>query len=221
MLEANDSQTETATDAVDDSPSGDVVSPWTIARYLRGDEAAIRSLAAYPRLLTVGGLLVLSAGFAREYNGEDLLREPWHLLISEHQPTDFPNHWSPPPHIALSRPTPPITNVMQVIVADEQAVAPWVRKLYLDKFRRALPKIFHYLTAPTEDEALPYLKILSQLSKDDWFRPDDGWRDQEVYDYIKRMPDNKDEAVSDETRALIEQIVDAVDGPQNDAQQNP
>jgi hypothetical protein len=29
----------------------------------------------------VGLLFVLAAGFAREYDGEDLLREPWHLLL--------------------------------------------------------------------------------------------------------------------------------------------
>jgi hypothetical protein len=31
--------------------------------------------------LWIGLLFVLAAGFAREYDGEDLLREPWHLLI--------------------------------------------------------------------------------------------------------------------------------------------
>jgi hypothetical protein len=53
----------------------------TLARYLIGDREAILSLAANPRALWVGLLFVLSAGFAREYDGEDLLRDPWYLVI--------------------------------------------------------------------------------------------------------------------------------------------
>jgi hypothetical protein len=53
----------------------------TLALYLIGDREAILSLAADRRALWVGLVLVLSAGFAREYDGEDLLREPWYLVI--------------------------------------------------------------------------------------------------------------------------------------------
>jgi hypothetical protein len=53
----------------------------TLALYLIGDRQAILDLAADRRCLWVGLLLVLSAGLAREYDGQDLLREPWYLLI--------------------------------------------------------------------------------------------------------------------------------------------
>jgi hypothetical protein len=53
----------------------------TVCRYLIGDRQAILELAASPWTLAVGALFVLSAGLAREYDGEDLLHEPWHLLI--------------------------------------------------------------------------------------------------------------------------------------------
>jgi hypothetical protein len=53
----------------------------TLALYLIGDRQAILDIAADRRCLWVGLLFVLSAGFAREYDGKDLLREPWHLLI--------------------------------------------------------------------------------------------------------------------------------------------
>ncbi len=53
----------------------------TLFLYLIGDRRAILDLAGDRRSLWVGLLFVLSAGFAREYDGEDLLREPWHLLI--------------------------------------------------------------------------------------------------------------------------------------------
>jgi hypothetical protein len=49
--------------------------------FLVGNRQAILELAADRRGLAVGFLFVLSAGFAREYDGTDLLREPWHVLI--------------------------------------------------------------------------------------------------------------------------------------------
>lgn len=53
----------------------------TWLRYLIGGRQAILELAAAPQALFVGTLFVLSAGFAREYDAEDLLHEPWHLLL--------------------------------------------------------------------------------------------------------------------------------------------
>ena len=53
----------------------------TLARYLIGDRTAILTLVRQRGALLVGALLVLSAGFAREYDGEDLWHEPWHLLL--------------------------------------------------------------------------------------------------------------------------------------------
>jgi hypothetical protein len=53
----------------------------TLLRYLIGDRTAIQEIAASRRALWVGLLFVVSAGLAREYDGEDLLHEPWHALI--------------------------------------------------------------------------------------------------------------------------------------------
>jgi hypothetical protein len=53
----------------------------TLLGYLIGKRKAILALAAHPRAWLVGLVFVLSAGFAREYDGEDLLHEPWHLLL--------------------------------------------------------------------------------------------------------------------------------------------
>jgi hypothetical protein len=53
----------------------------TIFRYLMFDAPAIRRLAANPQVLIVGLLWVLSAGFAREYDGEYLAAEPWHVAL--------------------------------------------------------------------------------------------------------------------------------------------
>src|SRR6266478_2275081 len=53
----------------------------TLFRYLIGNRDAILTIAADRRYLGVGFLFVLSAALAREYDGKDLLHEPWHLLI--------------------------------------------------------------------------------------------------------------------------------------------
>lgn len=53
----------------------------TLLRFLIGDRQAILDIASDRRSLFLGFLLVLSAGFAREYDGADLVHEPWHLLI--------------------------------------------------------------------------------------------------------------------------------------------
>jgi hypothetical protein len=54
----------------------------TLLRYLfLFDRQAILEIAGDRRALFTGFLFVLSAGFAREYDGEDLLHEPYYLLI--------------------------------------------------------------------------------------------------------------------------------------------
>lgn len=51
------------------------------AAYLIGNQQAILRIAMSKGAVWIGALLVLSAAFAREYDGEDLRAEPWHLLI--------------------------------------------------------------------------------------------------------------------------------------------
>ena len=53
----------------------------TLPRYLLGRESAILEVIESRGVLLLGFLFVLSAGFAREYDGEDLVAEPWHVLI--------------------------------------------------------------------------------------------------------------------------------------------
>ena len=51
-----------------------------LPRYLLGSRRAILEVASSRWSLLVGAIFVLSAGFAREYDGEDLVHEPWHAL---------------------------------------------------------------------------------------------------------------------------------------------
>src|SRR5262249_34272404 len=49
--------------------------------YLIGNRQAIFDIATDRRAIFIGFLFLLSARCAREYDGEDLLHEPWYLLI--------------------------------------------------------------------------------------------------------------------------------------------
>lgn len=52
----------------------------TLPKFLAGSRQAILEVASSPSALLIGVLFVVSAGLAREYDGEDLIHEPWHVL---------------------------------------------------------------------------------------------------------------------------------------------
>src|SRR5580700_1618571 len=53
----------------------------TVLRFLIGDRKAILAIAESRSAIWIGALLVLSAGLARDFDREDLLHEPWWLLV--------------------------------------------------------------------------------------------------------------------------------------------
>lgn len=53
----------------------------TLLQFLVGNRDAVLRIPSCPSALWVGLIFVFAAGIAREYDGEDLLHEPWHLLI--------------------------------------------------------------------------------------------------------------------------------------------
>ena len=57
------------------------MTPLTILRFLFGSRDAIERIAACRQAPWIGLLLVFSAALAREYDGQDLLHEPWHLFL--------------------------------------------------------------------------------------------------------------------------------------------
>jgi hypothetical protein len=64
-----------------DSQRQEWISPGTLALCLLGSRRAILTIARSRAALWLGAAFVISAALAREYDGEDLLHEPWHLLI--------------------------------------------------------------------------------------------------------------------------------------------
>jgi hypothetical protein len=57
------------------------MTPLTILQFLVGSRSAIETIAACKQASWLGLLFVFSAALAREYDGQDLLHEPWHLLL--------------------------------------------------------------------------------------------------------------------------------------------
>ncbi|MFN0050675.1 MAG: hypothetical protein ACKV0T_00700 [Planctomycetales bacterium] len=53
----------------------------TLLKYLCGSRESILRIASCRNAVWVGGVFVFSAALAREYDGEDLLAQPWHLLL--------------------------------------------------------------------------------------------------------------------------------------------
>lgn len=54
----------------------------TVFRFLVGDRRAIESIAATPSAIWLGLALVMTGALARNYDTEDLVHEPWHVLGS-------------------------------------------------------------------------------------------------------------------------------------------
>ena len=58
-----------------------MISLRTLLDYLVGRAGAVTAVARHRRSLVLGLVFVVAAGLAREYDGEDLLHQPWHLAI--------------------------------------------------------------------------------------------------------------------------------------------
>ncbi|MDP6446542.1 MAG: hypothetical protein QF805_22310, partial [Pirellulaceae bacterium] len=65
-----------------EAPAGaQQLTPATIGRFLLGRRTAIQQVASCPNAWRLGFVFVVAAGFAREYDGESLLHEPWHAAL--------------------------------------------------------------------------------------------------------------------------------------------
>jgi hypothetical protein len=60
------------------------------------------------------------------------------LLMSSHEPNDFPPHWDPPPWITHPRPRPEMVEIQET--AQKLSLKPWVTALFNQKFMDSLRK---------------------------------------------------------------------------------
>ncbi len=124
--------------------------------------------------------------------------------MSQHNPADFPPHWSPPPHIAMLNSAPALTDILSVIIAEPPAA--WVRELFLEKLHRDLPAVlFPYRQMPGKDLSA-YLVILDQLPLEEWFPPDDRGHD-DLGEPLRQLADDKDRKLTEEGERCLQRII--------------
>ena len=64
-----------------DNTKHQTITPWTVVQFLLFQREATLRVAASKSAFWIGLLFVFAAGFAREYDGEYLIAEPWHLVL--------------------------------------------------------------------------------------------------------------------------------------------
>lgn len=104
-------------------------------------------------------------------------------IMSQHNQQDFPPHWDPPPWLAYDNPSPPLIDVLELVL-NEEATANWARTVYIDKLRSHLMHAW-FISEPAEKDR--FLGILEKLP------PTPGFSDQLV-----TLFSNEDDAVRKE-----------------------
>ncbi|GEM_PF-682281 len=109
-------------------------------------------------------------------------------FMSKHDRSDFPPHWSPPPHVAQANPLPPINDVMDVLI--QESPAEWVREIFLEKFRNATQRTLAYDGFMSDVELSSTLRILDRLPPSQWLS-DDQWHAAEAVDFLKQLSNSQ------------------------------
>jgi len=81
-------------------------------------------------------------------------------LMSSHSRADFPPSWNPPPHLMNWQPK--AVDMLWTVVHDPQS-APWVRDVYLAKFKAELERKARYFQSQTEEQQGRMLDLLETL----------------------------------------------------------
>ena len=120
-------------------------------------------------------------------------------VMSAHEPSDFPPHWDPPPHVALHRHSPHIADVVSAVVAENPA--DWVRELYLDKFQRKFATVFSRFSGATAQKRAHYLTVLADLPLERWY-PEDEWEADQFRTLLEALVSDEEPNVGPEIRKL-------------------
>lgn len=123
-------------------------------------------------------------------------------FMSGHSPSDFPPHWDPPPHRVAVEHAPHILSVMEELTRRE--VAPWVRAIYLEKFRQFLGEEYSFFWNREDADLIRLAKVLRDLPE--------GRDIVSLYrDEIKRVVDGPNHHYSADTRASLKALLDPPD----------
>lgn len=84
--------------------------------------------------------------------------------MSEHERADFPPHWDPPPRVGYGENTPPLLDVLEVVI--ENGTTGWVREEFERKFEDLLGDGYfssHFWIEVENEEFGRYLNVMEQL----------------------------------------------------------
>jgi hypothetical protein len=130
-------------------------------------------------------------------------------LMSEHEPTDFPRHWDPPPRIGYGETTPPLLDVLEVLCQGDPPG--WVKTMYVDKLasQSGGHGPFSIWMSVTGDELDRYLTVLEALPETHEMVRNDPHQ----FEQILRQP-NCTPAQSERVRAILAAVGHEVKAPQ-------
>ena len=139
-------------------------------------------------------------------------------VMRQHDRSEFPPHWSPPPQIALPNQAVELTDVMDIVLDIESDS--WVREVYMDKFLRKMPDLLGHFAYPSSPQVSEFIRILRRLPPESWRDSDDD----ESYYYrssISRLAENKDDEYSAELQADAAAILEMLDAAATDDSGEP
>ena|GEM_PF-3162064 len=125
--------------------------------------------------------------------------------MSKHDQTDFPPHWSPPPHVAQSNPVPPINDLIEVLI--QESPAEWVRAIFLEKFRSTTEQTLTRYGIVSDEQLSSTLRILDRLPLSEWL-PDDEWRRTEAIGFLRQLSSNSNRVLSESDKACLQRILE-------------
>ena len=134
-------------------------------------------------------------------------------FMSQHEQSAFPPHWSPPPHVAMPNPTPPITDVIKVLI--EEPAAEWVRTTFLEKFRNAIERTLTSYSFISDNELSSTLQILDRLPTEEWLTEDE-WHAADAVDFMRGLASDAERTLSESDKACLERILAKLPPPIRD-----
>jgi hypothetical protein len=129
------------------------------------------------------------------------------MFMSKHEQTDFPPHWSPPPHVAQPNPVPPINDLIEVLI--HESPAEWVRAIFLEKFRNTTEQTLTRYGIVSDERLSSTLRILDRLPLSEWL-PDDEWRREEAIGFLRKLSSNSNRVLSESDKVCLLRILETL-----------
>lgn len=126
-------------------------------------------------------------------------------FMSSHNQSDFPPHWSPPPHVARYNPVPPINDLIEVMLDDSPAE--WVKAVFLEKFRNTMERTLTRYGFVTDEQLSSSLRIIDRLPISDWL-PTDEWRRAEAAAFLRELSTSANRTLSQADKDCLQRIID-------------